>query len=117
MRKKFSDGYVTLVQDCLICKREVILMDTHGNDIASKVPNGSILPRICEECHQKYCIKQDGVCLINPDTGSLVVIKKEAFDSTFNVECPKGRIVYAEESVIQHLLASVEGEDHPDEIT
>lgn len=105
MKEPFSEGFVTIVKDCLICQREVILMDRRGRDIESKIPKGSILPQICEECHQKYCVEMDGVCLINPETGSLAVISKKAFDNIFTIPCPEGRICHAEEKIIQAIIA------------
>lgn len=94
-------GEVTIVKDCMICHREVILLAK--KDMKQKLPEkDSILPKVCEKCAKKYLEK--GTLLINPDNGKLVVIKDEAFKGLFNENPPKGKIAFTNDTVVNYIL-------------
>jgi len=105
-RNKNGDGArlgdVTLVHGCMICKEEVILM---ANRDSSKPlpPKGSILPEVCDKCREQYL--KDGILIINPDSGDLIVIKETAFKKIFKDvdKVLKLRICLAEQGIIDYL--------------
>ena len=96
-------GEITLVHDCMICRREVILMAKR--DYVKLPEKGTTLPQVCEECREKYL--KEGILLINPDTGRLVVLKEEAFKRIFKGEtCEqtiRKRIAWTDDKVLDML--------------
>lgn len=96
-------GDVTLVKGCMICHKEEILM-AKKNSKHPLPPKGSILPQVCDECREKY-LKQ-GVLLVNPDNGRLVVIKDEAFNKMFDQPIPEGKIAYTDDQVLDKIFDS-----------
>lgn len=93
-------GDVSLVKDCLICHREVILLAR--KDFKGDMPEkDSVLPQVCEKCYSKYLTK--GVLLVNPDNGALVVLKDKAFKKVFNVPIPDGKIAFTEQRVLEMI--------------
>ena len=67
-----------------------------------------IIPgEVCDKCRNSYL--KEGVMLINPDTGSLVVVKDEALERILNnrkmIELGlKKRVMFAPEWLIQALI-------------
>lgn len=97
-------GDVTLVKDCMICHREVIMMATR--DQKNKLPEkDSMLPSVCKKCHEKYLT--EGILLINPDTGRLVVLKESAFVQIFSkVDIKKAlemRICFTDDEILDKI--------------
>ena len=93
-------GDVGMVKDCMICRRDVILL-ARKNSKGEMPPKGAIMPRVCKECRSKYLTA--GVLLVNPDTCALVVLKDEAFKGIFNVPIPAGKIAFTEQAVLDKL--------------
>ena len=93
-------GEVTLVKGCMICQEEVIIM-ARKNSRGELPPEGSTLPQVCEKCKKKYL--SDGVLLINPNNGRLVVLKIEAFKRIFNTEVPEHNIAFTDDEVLNKL--------------
>jgi hypothetical protein len=94
-------GEVTLVKDCVICQREVILMAKR--DMKEPLPpNGCVLPRVCEECRKKYL--SEGILLICLETGSFAVLKDEAFKRLFDRELPHMRVARTDDAVIKKII-------------
>lgn len=91
-------GEVSLVKDCMICHKEVIIMATKSVKKAKLPEEGSILPKVCDDCKDKYLSK--GVLLINPENGRLVVLKDEAFNRIFDKPIPKGKIAFTDNKVL-----------------
>ena len=92
-------GEVTLVKGCMICHEEVILMATRRIKKAVLPEKGSILPEVCSKCKEKYL--KEGILLINPNNGRLVVLKEDAFKRIFsNTSIPPKRIAFAEDAVL-----------------
>lgn len=94
-------SFVTL-SVCPICKKETgeLLLDRRlRNTFGMHTINPT---RVCDACKKKYLNK--GVMLINPETGSLVVIKDEAYKRIVNKPIPKSKIAFAEETVLMKLL-------------
>ena len=91
---------------CAICHEETgtILLDTK---LRQKFEMHTINPAsVCQECKDKYLSK--GVLLINPKTGSLVVISDEGFKRMTDMPIPQKKIVFAEEEMIQQLIKLME---------
>jgi hypothetical protein len=101
-KESYSDkSYVTL-ELCPICRENTgtLLLDRRLKNTFEK---HTINPgTTCDVCKDKYL--KEGVMLINPETGSLAVLKKEAFKRMFNVPVPVHMIAYAEEKVVQWLI-------------
>jgi len=95
-------GDVTMIHDCLICKREVILL-AKRNTTKPLPEKGSCLLSICDDCREEYLVKQDGIALINPDNGAITVIKKPLFEALFNVPPPEDRIAHTEQAVLEKI--------------
>lgn len=96
-----SKSYVT-IELCPICHKETgsLLLDRRLKDTFEM---HTIIPsHVCEKCRSKYLGK--GVMMINPQTGSIVVIKEEAFKRLFNKPIPQGKIAFAEEEVLSRLM-------------
>jgi len=93
-------SYVTLAL-CPICKEETgeLLMDRR---LKPTFEMHTIVPHsVCEKCREKYL--KEAVLLINPKTGSLVVIKDEAFKGMFNKDIPPQRIAFCDEEVLEKI--------------
>ena len=58
---------------------------------------------ICEECRLKYLTA--GVALVNPETGSVIVLRDEVFQAIFDHPVPEDKIAYAEEHVLDQIAA------------
>jgi hypothetical protein len=93
-------GEVTLVKDCMICRKEVILI-ARKNAKAELPKKNSILPKVCEACREKYLTK--GVLLINPNNGRLVVLKDEAFSRIFKDPIPERKIAFTDDELLDKL--------------
>jgi len=98
---KDMKSYVTMAL-CPICGKSngELLLDRRLRDTFEHYtvnPSG-----VCDECREKYL--KEGVMFINPETGSLYVIKEEAARrvlSDSNVSFPeKERIVFCDEGII-----------------
>lgn len=98
-------GDVRIVKDCMICQREVILLAK--KNMKEDLPeNNTTLPKVCEECRDKYLRK--GVLIINPDNGNFVVVKNGAFKRIFkNTPIPILKIAFAEQNVIEIIMKNV----------
>ena len=98
-----NKGYVT-IELCPICGGDTgtLLMNKRLHKTFGKqtVNPGTT----CGECKEKYL--KVGVMLINPETGSLAVLKDEAFVRLFNAPIPARKIAFAVEGVVQQLIAS-----------
>jgi hypothetical protein len=89
------------MQMCPICKKEAtgILMDRR---LKASLPRQSLGVEPCDKCRKKYL--KNGILMINPYTGSLVVIRESAFKRIFkNTPVPPKRIAFAQEEVLQRL--------------
>ena len=96
-------GEVTIVKDCMICHREVILLarrDARGE----LPPKDSILPQVCEECEKKYL--KEGILMINPNNGRLAVLKEAAFRKMFGKRKrdAKGRFMKGQDETFVQTL-------------
>jgi hypothetical protein len=99
-----SDKSYVTIELCPICGGDTgaLLMNKRLHKTFGKQ---TVNPRTtCGECKEKYL--KLGVMLINPETGSLAVLKDEAFVRLFNTPVPAGKIAFAAESVVQQLIAS-----------
>ena len=92
-------SYVTLAV-CPICHEETgtLLLDTRLRD---SFENHTVTPEPCDKCREKYLT--NGVMLFNPRSGSLVVLKVEAFTKMFNVPVPEKHIAFCDEDVFVQL--------------
>lgn len=94
-------SYVTL-EACPICKKETgnLLLDRRLREVFEM---HTINPTsVCEACKKQYL--KEGIMLINPHTGSIVVLKEEAYKRIVNKPVPEGRIAFAEEEVLSRLM-------------
>jgi len=99
-----SDKSYVTIEMCPICGGDTgaLLMNKRLHKTFGK---HTVNPRTtCGECKEKYL--KAGVMLINPETGSLAVLKDEAFVRLFNTSVPAGKIAFAVEGVVQQLIAS-----------
>jgi len=105
-------GDVTLVKDCLVCHREVILL-ARKNAVGELPEKGSILPQVCEECSNKYLAT--GVLLCNPHNGNFVVIKDELFKRIFDEKTPipPKRIAWTEQEVLDNIFRNAKEQGVP----
>lgn len=92
-------SYVTLAV-CPICKKETgtLLLDKRLKD---RFEMHTITPEVCKKCEKKYL--KEGVMLMNPETGALVVIKVEAFKRIFDKPVPPKHICFTEQAVLDYL--------------
>jgi len=95
-----SKSYVTM-EKCVICGKstnalflDMRLKDTF--DTCTTTPTS-----LCDECKEKYL--KNGVMLINPETGKLVVIKDSAFKRIFDKPIPKHKIAFTDNEVLSAL--------------
>lgn len=94
-------GECTIVKDCVICRREVILLATRDSRHPLPEKDTLYVNQVCDECREKYLV--NGVLLVNPDNGCLVVLKDEAFSRIFDQPIPAGKICFAEQKVLDYL--------------
>lgn len=93
-------SYVTLAR-CPICKGDTgeILLDKR---LRPRFEMYTTTPySVCDNCRKTYLKK--GTMIINPQTGSLVVLKDTAFRRVFKKPIPANKIVFAEEGVLNRL--------------
>ena len=102
-RKCNKDTFVAMV-GCPICGNPVsIAMDKrlcNRFEYGTKYVDPS---EVCSGCREKYL--SDGVLIINPETGSMIVITEEAYNRLIDVPFDERRIVFCEEAVIDKLMA------------
>jgi len=101
---------------CTICQEPMeILLDRR---LKKSLCRNNIIPgRVCEECGGKYL--SEGILIMNPDTGSLVVVKDEALHSIMNGSAEsealyqravKSRRAFATEKIVQMFIGATKGE-------
>jgi hypothetical protein len=91
-----ENAFVAL-ETCPICNQNTgtILLDRR---LRPKFSKQTINPATtCADCKDKYL--KEGVLIINPETGSFVVLKEEGFKRRFNIPIPTQRIVFAKEVI------------------
>jgi hypothetical protein len=95
-------SYVTLAV-CPICLEETgdLLMDMRLRD---SFEMRTVTPEPCAACREKYL--SDGVLLLAPATGGIVVLKDEAFERIFSQKVPAGKVALCEAGVIEKLHAA-----------
>lgn len=100
-------SHVTLAV-CPICHEDTgaILLDRKMRDVFER---RTITPSPCEACKEKYL--SVGVLLFAPDTGSVAVIKDEAFTRIFNRELPKDKIAFCDHEVLERLITCSQEEN------
>jgi hypothetical protein len=104
----YSDkSYVTL-ERCIICKEDTgtLFLDKRLRpcfDMHTTLPHS-----VCDKCRAKYL--KNGVMLVCPETGDLVVLKEEAFTRLFDKPISH-RIVFCELEVINQLRRLYETND------
>lgn len=109
-----KDTWVAMVL-CPICgKDNYIAMDKRA---CNRFRYGEKLVdpgEVCPACRETYLT--DGVLIINPETGSMVVITTTAYDRLIDVPYDDRRIVFCDEAVIAKLLAMQQAaKDHEEE--
>ena len=89
-------SFVTLAT-CPICQKEngSLLLDRR---LKPTFEMHTPTLELCEDCKEKYLT--DGVMLVNPENGSLVVIKISAFKRMFNTPVPPKHIAFTEQKVL-----------------
>lgn len=97
-------GDVSLVNDCLLCDSQVILMATRQSKNKQMMPSGSQLPNICDKCKEKYLVEGNGIALINPETYSVAVVSQDFFENNFTVPIPKGRMCFVEGTIVEQII-------------
>lgn len=92
-------SYVT-IEKCIICSEDTgnLLLDKR---LKNRFDMYTVTGNVCDSCRKKYLSK--GVMLLNPENGSLVVIKTSAFKRLFNKKIPKHRIAFTEQAVIDFI--------------
>lgn len=92
-------SYVTMTI-CPICKKETgeLLFDRR---LRPTFEMHTMTPNPCDKCKKKYL--KEGIMLLNPKTGALVVIKVSAFKRIFNVPVPDKHIAFVEQEVLEKL--------------
>lgn len=95
-------SYVTM-EVCPICNKDTgnILMDKRIRPVFESKTINPTNP--CDECKEKYL--SIGVMLINPETGSLAIIKDKTFSIMFNQKVPKHKIAFVDEELIQKIIS------------
>jgi hypothetical protein len=97
-------SYVTL-ERCIICKQDTgsLMLDRRLRNTFEM--HTTFPTSVCDACKEKYLKK--GVMLVNPETGSLVVLKRSAFIRMFGLgKINKSHIVFAHESLLNELQRS-----------
>jgi len=90
---------LTFVRDCLVCKQGAAFENPQEH--SDSVEDLSL--KVCPDCQEHYLTV--GVALINPKTGSVLVIADEAFTAIFNQPLPETKIACVEEEVLQRVHA------------
>jgi hypothetical protein len=92
-------SYVTLEQ-CILCHEDTgnLMLDRRLRETFEM--HTTFPTSVCDKCKEKYLKK--GVMLVNPETGSLVVLKEEAFKRIFDKPISR-RIYFAREDVLERL--------------
>ena len=95
-------SYVTMAI-CPICTEDTgdIVIDMRLRPVFDR---RTVFPEVCTKCRSKYLTQ--GVLVINPRTGSLVVLKDDAFVRAFDRPVPEKRIAFVEEDVIQAIMST-----------
>jgi|MudIll2142460700_1097286.scaffolds.fasta_scaffold246247_2 hypothetical protein len=104
MREKREEGIkqatqLTFVRDCLVCKQGAAFEYPQG--YSNSVDDLSLT--VCPDCQEHYLTV--GVALINPRTGSVLVIADEAFTAIFSEPIPESKVACVEEEVLQRVHA------------
>lgn len=96
-----SDKSFVTMEQCIICREETgtIMMDRRLNDSFERYTTTPT--SLCDKCKETYLKK--GVMMVNPETGSLVVIKDSAYKRIFDKNLPKEKIAFADEELITRL--------------
>ena len=100
-------GVNPTISTCIICgedKNEIVLLGAAYKEQAPMHMVTSIEP--CDKCKAKYLI--NGIMLVETDerrnpTGSIVVIKAEAFQRLFNTAIPPKHITLVDQSMFIQL--------------
>ena len=94
-------SFVTIAV-CPICGEETgdLLMDMKLRD---SFEMRTVTPEPCAACREKYL--SDGVLLLAPATGGIVVLKDEAFERIFSQKVPAGKVALCDAEVINILHA------------
>ena len=87
------------VCDCLVCKQGAAFEYPQG--YSNSVDDLSLT--VCPDCQEHYLTV--GVALINPRTGSVLVIADEAFTAIFSEPIPESKVACVEEEVLQRVHA------------
>lgn len=95
-------SYVTMAV-CPICQEDngTILMDRRLKDTFERRtvdPTG-----VCDKCRDKYLT--EGILLINPKNGNLVVLKEEAFKAVLDAKVPENRIAFCDQELLDKIQA------------
>jgi hypothetical protein len=105
---EIEGGEYVALQKCPICLKDIgILLD---RKLRKRFPRqGIVIPnQFCDECKEKYL--KIGICLINPNSGKLVVIKEEVFNKLFNLPeqqkefVKTNRFLYCEDKLVEDLI-------------
>ena len=95
---------------CPICQKEngALLLDRR---LRKTFEHFTIDPKgVCDKCKKQYL--SVGVLLINPQTGSLLILKDSAFKRLFSIPIPVNKITFAEEEVIDRITKESEKSTH-----
>ncbi len=90
---------MTFIRDCLVCKQGAAFEEPQEYSNSVKDPSMTV----CPDCQKQYLTV--GVALINPKTGSVLVIADEAFTAIFSEPIPESKIACVEEEVLQQVHA------------
>jgi uncharacterized protein YbaR (Trm112 family) len=92
-------SYVTLAV-CPICKEDTgtLLLDRR---LKPTFEMHTMTPEPCDKCREQYLSK--GVLLLEQDTGSLCVLKDEAFTRIFDKPIPSKKIAFVEQGLLAKL--------------
>ena len=109
LHKEF--GLNPTISTCIVCgkdKNEIALLGAGYKGQAPRHMITGVEP--CDNCRKKYLQEGDGVLLLeatgpkNP-TGTLMVIKRSAFERVFNIPVPPGRIALIEQEAYHRIQA------------
>jgi hypothetical protein len=109
LHKEF--GLNPTISTCIVCgedKKEIALLGAGYKGQAPMHMITSVEP--CDNCRKKYLEEGDGVLLLEATsdrkpTGSLTVLKREAFERLFNTPVPHHRIALIDAHAYQLLQA------------
>lgn len=93
-------SYVT-IGACPICQGDLnlLLLDRR---LRPKFEMKTVIPtEVCDKCKEKYL--KNGVMLINPNSGKLVVLKDSAFKRMFNKPLPSKKIAFTDDELLDKL--------------